>query len=88
MMIVLLGPHGVFGVAPALQTLCHETMLGDNFHMLVAPSLFLAPVINIWAKQAGFRPCDRSSFKALLSSGRSVGVIPGGIAEVFEAGPW
>ena len=77
----------MFGVAPALQALCHESLLGDNFHMLVAPSLFLAPVINITARLSGFRPIDRASFKALLSAGRSVWIIPGGIAEVFEAGP-
>ena len=77
----------MFSLAPALQALCHESLLGDNFHLLVAPSLFLAPVINVVARLAGFRPCDRDSFKALLEAGRSVGVIPGGIAEVFEAGP-
>lgn len=80
------GPHGVFSIGPALQALLHEFLLGDSFHLLVAPAAFLAPVYNVYLRLAGCKPCDRDTFKGLLLQGRSVGVIPGGIAEMFEAG--
>jgi 2-acylglycerol O-acyltransferase 2 len=76
----------VFSLCPAIQALLHEFLLGDNFHLLVASAAFYAPVYNVFVRLAGFRPCDRATFKGLLRQGRSVGVIPGGIAEMFEAG--
>ena len=76
----------MFSLGPAIQALQHEFLLGDNFHLLVASAALCAPVYNVFCRRAGFRPCDRDTFAGLLRQGRSVGVIPGGIAEMFEAG--
>ena len=84
--IYAFGPHGVFSLGPALQAMLHEYLLGDNFHLLVASAAFYAPVYNVFVRLFGYRACDRATFKATLQGGRSVGIIPGGIAEMFEAG--
>ena len=84
--IYAFGPHGVFSLGPALQGMLHEFLLGTNFHLLVASAAFYAPVYNVFVRMFGYRACDRATFKATLQAGHSVGIIPGGIAEMFEAG--
>lgn len=81
--IYALGPHGVFSIAPAHLTLMSEYILGENFHFLAATAALYVPVYNIYLKLMGFKSVDRKPFKDTLLSGRSVALIPGGIAEMF-----
>lgn len=82
--IYAFGPHGVFSIAPAHLTLMSEFILGENFHFLAATAALYVPVYNIYLKLMGFKSVDRKPFKDTLLSGRSVGLIPGGIAEMFS----
>lgn len=48
--IYTFGPHGIFALPPALQTLFHEYFTGQNFHVLAADVVFKIPLYNIAAK--------------------------------------
>jgi acyl carrier protein len=78
------GPHGVFSIAPAIQSLLNEFVLGENMHFLAASAALWVPVYNVYLRMMGFRSVDRKPFKDTLLSGRSVGIIPGGIAEMLS----
>jgi acyl carrier protein/1-acyl-sn-glycerol-3-phosphate acyltransferase len=78
------GPHGVFSISPAIQSLLNEFALGENMHFLAASAALWVPVYNVYLRMMGFRSVDRKPFKDTLLSGRSVGIIPGGIAEMFS----
>lgn len=81
-----MGPHGIFAIAPAIQTLINDFILGAHFHLLAAPAVFYVPVYNIILKLMGYKSVDRPSFVDCLKKGRSVGIVPGGIPEMFVAG--
>lgn len=81
--IYAFGPHGVFGLAPTFQAIMNGLVVGEEMHFLAAPAAFYVPFYNMLLAMMGFKSVDRSTFTKLLKSGRSVGVLPGGIAEMF-----
>jgi len=83
--IYAFSPHGVFAIAPSIQILLNEFVMGENFHFLAATAAFYVPIYNISLKLMGFKTVDKPSFMSTLKSGRSVGIVPGGIAEMFKA---
>jgi 1-acyl-sn-glycerol-3-phosphate acyltransferase len=84
--VYAMGPHGVFCIGHSIQTLVNEFIFGTSFHHLAASATFWVPMYNITLKMMGYKSVDRSTFKGLIEKGRSVGVVPGGIAEMFAAG--
>jgi acyl-CoA synthetase (AMP-forming)/AMP-acid ligase II/1-acyl-sn-glycerol-3-phosphate acyltransferase len=85
--IYAMGPHGVFGIGPTYQAMINGLMVGEDFHMLAAPVVFSFPFYGMLLKMLGAKSVERKSFMSLLQRGRSVGVIPGGIAEMFSIRP-
>ena len=81
------GPHGVFGIGPTIQAMINGIVLGEDFHLLAASAVFQVPFYNAFLKMLGAKSVDRKSFTSTLQQGRSVGVIPGGIAEMFVVNP-
>lgn len=81
--IYAMGPHGVFGIGPTFQAMINGLMNGEDFHMLAAPVVFSFPIYGMLLKMLGLQSVERNSFVGLLRRGHSVGVIPGGIAEMF-----
>lgn len=78
------GPHGVaFALSPSIVAVLNETLLGAPLHMLTATAAFYVPFYNVLLKLMGFISVDRHSFLGALKKGRSVCLIPGGIAEMF-----
>jgi acyl carrier protein len=81
--IYTFGPHGVFGIAPTIQTMINGMVVGEYFHLLGANAIFKVPFYNTLLQMFGFQSVDRKNMTSLLNKGRSVGIIPGGIAEMF-----
>ncbi len=81
--IYTFGPHGVFGIAPTIQTMINGMVVGEYFHLLGANAIFKVPFYNTLLQMLGFQSVDRNNMTTLLNKGRSVGIIPGGIAEMF-----
>lgn len=82
--IYALEPHGIAPCAQPIQNHINAFLLGESFHLLVANAAFWMPVYNIILKLWSARPADSKTFLRTLESGESVGLIPGGIAEMFE----
>lgn len=85
--VYALGPHGVFGIGPAFQAMINGLVAGEDFHVLAAPAVFSFPLYNVFLQMLGACSVERASFVGLLRRGHSVGVIPGGIAEMFALRP-
>lgn len=84
--IYAFSPHGVFAIPISYQTLVHEFIVGENFHLLSATAVFYVPIYNMVCKAMSFRDITKSSFLSTLKMGRNVALVPGGIAEMFVAG--
>jgi hypothetical protein len=84
--IYTFGPHGVFGIAPALQALINGYLVGEYFHVLGASAVFKFPLYNVLLRQLGFDDISYETFKSLLTRRHSVAIVPGGIGEMFYAG--
>jgi hypothetical protein len=84
--IYTFGPHGVFGIGPTIQALLNSYFVGENMHILGATAIFYMPLYNMFLQMMSFKDISRKTFKNLLLAKRSVGIIPGGIAEMFYAG--
>jgi hypothetical protein len=84
--IYTFGPHGIFGIAPTIQALINSYLVGEHFHVLAASAVFLFPLYNMLLKMMSFEDISKKSFLRLLEKGHSVGIIPGGIGEMFYSG--
>lgn len=84
--IYTFGPHGVFGIAPCIQALINGYLVGEHFHILGANVVFLFPLYNILLRMMGFDDISRNTFVKLLKKNHSIGIIPGGIGEMFYSG--
>jgi acyl-CoA synthetase (AMP-forming)/AMP-acid ligase II len=82
--IYCFGPHGVFTLGPTIQAMINGLIVGEDMHFLAANAAFSLPIYNIRLQMLGVKSVERKSFVSLLEKGRSVGMVPGGIAEMFS----
>jgi hypothetical protein len=83
--IYAFGPHGIFALAPSIQAILNEYLMGSCFHVLAAPVVFWVPGYNMLLKSLGFKSVDEKSFSKLMNEKKSIGIVPGGIAEMHYA---
>eukprot|EP00879_Flechtneria_rotunda_P003310 GHRR01003536.1.p1 GENE.GHRR01003536.1~~GHRR01003536.1.p1 ORF type:complete len:405 (+),score=83.80 GHRR01003536.1:328-1542(+) len=76
-------PHGVFPLSQLIAVSLTDTVWpGHHTYSLGADSLFHVPMWRHVMSWIGARPATATNFKQLLKKG-SVGLVPGGIAEMF-----
>lgn len=82
-------PHGIFPFALAFSCLPqrgYEETWG-NFHPVVATATKLFPLVRTFIAWMGGIDASRSAVSSALTNLDSVGIAPGGIAEMFETYP-
>lgn len=62
-----------------------EFIMGNNFHVLGASVIFYIPGYNVILRMLSFKTVDEKCFVETLKGGHSVGLVPGGIAEMFSS---
>lgn len=85
-------PHGIIGVAPMTHFGTNVTCLEELFpklqvHLLGASAFFRIPFFREWALLHGHSSVGRTSCMALLHSGHSIALAPGGARESLESTP-
>eukprot|EP00877_Chromochloris_zofingiensis_P004273 jgi/Chrzof1/13847/Cz08g14220.t1_DGAT2A[v5.2] len=76
-------PHGVFPLSQHLAiTLTDKVWPGMDIYSIAASSIFRVPMWRHVMSWIGARPATARNFKKLLKRG-SVGLVPGGIAEMY-----
>jgi len=74
-------PHGVFPFGDLLSTLLAPI---GHINGLGAPAALAVPVMGNLLSMFGVVSCAKSSAMKSIAKGRSLGVMPGGISEIFE----
>lgn len=81
-------PHGIFPFAFAFGALPEWSQAAfGSFQPVIATATNLFPVVRTILHWLSSVDASRSSVDAALSQGRRIGLVPGGIAEMFEGYP-
>ena len=81
-------PHGVFPFAFAFGALPDKAQTAFGiFQPVIATATNLFPVVRTILKWLSCIDASRSSVDEALGQGRRIGIVPGGIAEMFEGYP-
>lgn len=78
-------PHGVFPFANLSLMPSLPYVVGVGTHALVATAVMHCPIFRQCIALLGAIDCSAPIAKNALSQGRSLGIIVGGIAEIFES---
>jgi 1-acyl-sn-glycerol-3-phosphate acyltransferase len=86
--ILAFAPHGIFpfGIAfGALPEIAQQAF--GIFRPVVAAATDFFPIVRDFLKWIGAIDASRASVDRALSQGERIGLVPGGIAEIFEGYP-
>lgn len=82
--LLICPPHGVLPVANLLVLLALRSATGFDFTGLTADAALRLPVMRQIMTWIGCQSATASRAQALLQEGHSLGISPGGVAEIFD----
>lgn len=77
-------PHGAFPIANVCAAIAFPTIAGLPVRSLAATAVVRYPIIRQLMSWIGAIDASRDSAYRALLEGESIGICPGGIAEIFE----
>lgn len=82
--VYALMPHGLYPFAGACACISRMVDVFPNMQLAVAPAALRVPILRHLMRWIGCVPVEKKSMQSVLRAGASVGIVPGGIAEMLR----